>query len=249
MRTGIVLLCLVVTAAANPLKLFRWRGDSLPDTITASRYMSAGVAWVDVEDLNGRIDDFGLGEFSSYSLNLALGWSVTRDRLISGGEWEGLFWRGNEIGGQRSSFWASRLFFNTGVDLLGCEDLSFYPLVGIGAGLSALRAGPAQVSFTEALVEPQQTMSIYQLSFLINAGAGFDYKLSSWRGYRNMLIGFRAGYVFDPAGSTQWSRGISEVTDGPEPLLRGAYVRIVLGNSVRFSPKRIRRMRKRSEGR
>lgn len=248
MRSCIVLLVLVITAGANPLKLFRWSGDSLPDTVTARRYMSAGAAWVEIDDLNDRLGEFNLGEFSPYSLNLALGWSVSRDRLISGMELEGLFWRTNEIEDSKSSLFASRLMFNTGIDLLKWQGLSFYPLVGLGVGVSALKAGPAEISFNEALVTPEQELNIYQFTFLVDAGAGFDYTLSSFRGYRNMVIGLRAGYVFDPAGSSEWMRGLTSVTDGPELLLRGPYVRIVLGNAIRFSPRRIQRMRGKSRG-
>ncbi|NLP02380.1 MAG: hypothetical protein GX089_07795 [Fibrobacter sp.] len=219
---------LVFTTSAQ---IHRWRGDSLPTNLILRHYLMGGVSWIDVDQLNSRLDGLDLTGFSSYNLSLGYGWDMIYDRVMTGGNIEALLWRKNSDDGTRAGFWAGRININTGFQVLSQENLFLYPILGLGLGIASLWVGPDQVPFGTAVNSPSPD-NLWQFSIVINLGAGFDVKLPAWRKFNNSIVGIRAGYFFDPVRSTDWRKGGSEVTGGPDVNLQGPYIQAILGKGV-----------------
>jgi hypothetical protein len=224
-------------------QLHRWDGDTVPLEVTGRHYMMAGVDWIDVDDLNETLNERGLQDFSTYALGLGWGWDMTYGRILSGGALNGTFWRANETSGTRSTFWAGKLMFNAGFQLLNSQQFFLYPVVGIGGGMGNLVIGPDEVPFNTAISQPDPSFSAHQYSFLINLGGGLDLLSQQWRMHKNMLIGIRAGYIIDPFRSTTWYRNRTTVTGGPDSRLQGPYVHLVLGKAHSWRSARMERIR------
>ena len=245
MKKSLLFLGVVCTLLLVPVvsgQIHRGDGDTLSETLLGRSFFMGGVAWLDLDELNSRMNALGLTEFSEYGLSLAIGWDMIFNRMVSGGELEGIFWRTNETDGVRQKFWAGRLLFNSGFQILSSDRIFLYPLLGLGGGIARLWIGPEQISFDDALAI-QSPDPLYQFTVVINLGVGFDVLFPLWRGYKNILLGFRGGYMFDPVRSSRWYRGGPDITGGPDVNVQGPYIQVVLGKGVRWRSRRAERMK------
>ncbi|MDG5814464.1 hypothetical protein QA601_05205 [Chitinispirillales bacterium ANBcel5] len=215
-----------------------WFGSGRNPTPVFRNYLMLGADWVDVDDLNSVLEEFELGEFSPYSFSATFGWDAIRNRILMGGEIGGLFWRQSETQGSRTNFFSSRVLLNNGIALVQTGNFVLYPLVGVGLGLSSLTIAPDETTFEDALNTPDETLKLRRFSFIINLGAGVTFSTTSPGRAGVRLIGIRAGYMFDPARGSDWNRGTTTVVDGPDPRLRGPYVRLLFGSGIPMARRR-----------
>ncbi len=198
-------------------------------------YLLIGGALVENGAVNKEIERLGYTGFSRYSLSLGFGGIRLHGRFVSGGEFEGLLWKHNKNGNSESMFSAGRLLSLHGISVLPSSNFLLYPLVGIGGGISSLRAGPKEVPFDSAFAIPSQlpsSSSLSQFTFLVDLGLGMNYSHPFPHGKPGkMSIGLRAGYMFDPFDNDEWHRHGTTLTNGPNSDLSGPYVRLTLGTS------------------
>ncbi|NLG15835.1 MAG: hypothetical protein GX556_00735 [Fibrobacter sp.] len=218
-------------------QMYRWSGDSLPSSVSLRHYLMGGVSWIDVDDLNSRLDGLGLTEFSSHNLTVGYGWDMIYDRILTGGQVEALLWRSNTDEGTKSTLWSGELVINAGFQVLSSDKMFLYPIVGLGLGMTSLWVGAQQVPFGTALTTPAND-NLYQFTMVINLGAGFDYMLPTWKGHKSCIVGVRAGYMFDPIRNTDWRREGTEVTGGPDVNLQGPYIQAILGKAMSWPKKK-----------
>ncbi|MBN1575874.1 MAG: hypothetical protein JW913_04935 [Chitinispirillaceae bacterium] len=216
-----------------------------------THYFMLGGALVGNGEVNNSLTDMGYGEFSRYGLSLGFGGIRRYRRYIRGGEFEGLFWRRNKTDNNESRFSAGRFFSLHGFSLVSTPNVSLYPLVGIGGGVTSLWAGPRDVPFDSALAIPSQlpeSSPLHQLTFLIDLGLGLHFSHPMPRGKPGrMTIGLRAGYILDPVDNGRWYRNSVRLTDGPDSDLSGPYVRLTLGGSGMRNRKECCRPHRRGE--
>ncbi|MBN1306665.1 MAG: hypothetical protein JXA18_02020 [Chitinispirillaceae bacterium] len=198
-------------------------------------YFMLGGALVDNSEVNRSIADMGYGEFSRYGLSLGFGGIRRHGRYLNGGEFEGVFWKRNNTDDAESRLSVGRFISLHGFSLVSTPNISLYPLVGIGGGITSLWAGPKEVQFESAFAIPSrlpESRPLHQLTFLIDLGLGMHFFRPLPRGKPGVMsIGFRAGYVLDPVDNDRWYRNSVRLTRGPDSDLSGPYVRLTFGGS------------------
>jgi len=222
----------------------RWNGDTLPTEMLGRYYLTAGVDWIDVTGLNDTLGTLNSTEFSPYGIGVGFGWDMVYDWVITGGQVSGLFWDIAESDNRRTILWGGRALFNSGLQLTSGSqsNVLFYPLVGVGAGMTCLSIGPARVPFRQALATPERRLHVTQFSFLLHGALGLDYMMPTWRGFTNTVIGVRGGYIYDPLKGDNWYRSGTTITGGPDIQMTGPYIHIILGKGFRWSSKRMKRL-------
>ena len=198
-------------------------------------YFMLGGALVDNSEVNQRMSRLGYGEFSRYGFSIGFGGLRTYRRYVKGGEFEGMFWKRSKKNGTESRFTTGRFLSLHGFSLVSSPNISLYPLIGIGGGVTSLWAGPKEVPFDSAFAIPSQlpeSSPLHQLSFLIDLGFGLQFSRPIPHGRPGrMAIGIRAGYIFDPVDNDRWYRNGTRLTGGPDSDLSGPYLRLTLGGS------------------
>jgi hypothetical protein len=201
----------------------------------AMHYFFSGGSFVDNRDVSTKMEDLGYPGFSRYNLLLGGGGFRCHGRLVEGGDVEALLWRRNTSGNKESRFGAGRAVSYLGVSLLNKPHLAVFPLVGLGAGISSLRAGPIEVPFDSGFSVPSQTPPkgfMYQGSFLVDLGIGAFFSRPSHGGkHRKLTLGLRSGYMFDPVETHKWFRDGISLKGGPDSNLSGPYLRLTIGIS------------------
>jgi hypothetical protein len=194
--------------------------------------LSVGVGWVDLKDLNSRLNGLGLSEFRTYGLSVNLEHQTVINRMMMGGQLKGLYFKDRLTNNTRTAFMAGEILLNSGFNVVNTEHVNLYPYLGLGAGLMNLVVGDKNTPFDTALARPNTNLNIYQGRFLIDLGVGFDL-LGGKNPSRLGLLGLRAGYTFDPTKSDRWMRDGLFVTETPKPTLNGAYVLLTIGGAER----------------
>lgn len=227
-----ILAGIVVTAFTLPG--FGHSDSTCPTNINVLKKhdVSAGVAWVDMNPLNGKLASLGLSEFRTYGLSVDLEHQTVINRMMMGGELKGLFFKDRLTNNTRTTFNAGELLLKSGFNVVNTEHVNVYPYLGLGAGLMNLVIGDKNTPFDTALVRPNTNLNLYQARFLVDLGVGFDL-LGGKDPARLGLLGLRAGYTFDPTKSDRWMRDGLFVTSAPEPSLNGAYIVLTLGGAQR----------------
>jgi opacity protein-like surface antigen len=192
-----------------------------------NHYFIGGVTWIDNEALTPYLSAYGIGEYSTYNLNLGYGAMKTWGRFVHGLEINTLLWKKNTSDNYRAEFWAARVLGVTGYEVVKTKNLKLFPYAGLGMGMSSISITAENMTFTDAL-NASKTGSLHLYSVLINLGAGFDFYKP--RCSKTKMIGIRGGYVFDPIKSNQWYKGNSKVKHGPDIKLSGPYVNLVIGH-------------------
>lgn len=228
-----LLFPVLITASQHPEK--NKQQSNHRKTVLKSHYFMVGGAFVDNNDVNHRMKQMGYTEFTRYGLSVGFGWNRRFRKFISGGEFEGLFWKRNHYKKHESVFGAGRVLALYGVSLFQSKTYSLYPLFGLGGGVSHLRAGPSELPFDSAFVLPSQvpTMSsLYQFAFLLDFGMGAEIKRPLPRGKPgNVTIGLRLGYLLNPVEKNKWHRSGVTIRNGPFSNLSGPYLRLTLGST------------------
>lgn len=236
--------CMTIPAYSEGYPCCKAKGNQGKHTANVKRnyYLTLGGSIVENQDVTKRTERLGYPGFSRYNLSLGFGSFRSHNRFVEGGEFEGLLWKRNTSGNLESRFGAGRTVSFIGYSLFKNPHITLFPLIGLGAGISFLRAGPTEVPFDSSFTVPSQTPPdgfIYQGSFLIDAGIGaFISRSHPKKKYKNIAFGIRAGYLFDPVDSENWYRNGITLKDGPDSNLSGPYLRMTFGVSKNRCEKR-----------
>lgn len=201
-------------------------------------FFSVGWQRLDLGDLNPRLEAAGYPAFAEDFLSLGGSGYFVRQRVIIGGEGNGLL-RPSETtadGAFRTRLSGGYGMFNLGYALASSPRAALFPMVGIGGGGVVLeildRATP---NFDDVLLNPQRGARLTSGGLMLDASAGVTYRLTEppprrpRRGSGGLALGLRAGYTFAPF-TTEWRTDAgNDVAAGPDVSLQGAYVRVMLG--------------------
>lgn len=207
------------------------------DTLSSKTfyYLLTGGAMIDNDALNERFNANGIGEFSRYAGAIGFGSIHRFRRYVSVYEFESLLWKKNRADNLVGMLNAGRFTSLHGIQIVDKPWFSLYPLAGIGAGFTSIKAWPEEIPFDGALTDGAASATrsaLIQATFLLDVGFGAHFSKSmSYGKSGSAMVGIRAGYIFDPVKSNRWYRDRSEVRDGPDGNLSGPYVRIILGGS------------------
>jgi hypothetical protein len=198
---------------------------------------STGLNLIDAGDLNRSVKIHNM-EFGDQQWALGgLGFGIVGPGIILGGEGYGFSQEasGDTMTGTLSGGYG---FFNVGYELLRKKDFFAYPFVGIGGGgytlklVQDLREHDAQTLINQA----NKMVELERGAFLLELGLGAGY-LIDMSGYNKkqesaerggFFIGFRTGYIFDPA-SPSWTFAGSKVRNGPDLTSNTFFVTLQFG--------------------
>ena len=194
-------------------------------------HLGGGVNWINLDDANNVLEDEGLPELDPFAGTVRLGMSVRKRRLVIGHEFDLLMWEDRFAGGNRVSLWSGYWTLDAGYNVLDPQAgrWTVYPLLQLGAGVFKLKVAERKRSFGDMLSDPVRGHDFVQVTFLPGVGGAVEYRVKTRKKGKDLLIGLRAGYLFDPNASDLWWDSGVEITGGPEPLLRGPYVHLVVG--------------------
>lgn len=202
--------------------------------ITFHVLFSGGYQRVPMGTLASRLDSQG------YS-------SLPQDFLTIGASVQMLAWDVmTEFEGQAGIAWplshpdywlnmsANQTFFNLGYRFYPTEQLSIYPLVGLGVSILELNFVRTAVptDFDEALVMPAQQGQLSHRAVALNLGLGVDWHWGNWG-----LLGLRGGIIWLPAAGA-WTISASPndrfnrraaIANGPELGHIAPYLRLNIG--------------------
>jgi len=205
-------------------------------------YLSGGVAGIDADELNERLDANGYPTFGTSAAVLGIG----AYRLFSNGLMCGF--EGNGLGVGEEESIRGDIGLGGGYATLGIgyafalpHRMRVYPRIGIGAGGMGLSFESEEdtVDFDDVLANPQPAPDVDEpvLSIdglVIDVGGGVEF--TPMRRGSGPLISVRAGYLYAPFDD-HWNviRGSSssDVTNGPDASISGFYVRVVVGGAWR----------------
>lgn len=158
-----------------------------------------GGSFQTFDGLNGRL--FGLPQYKSlknYTATIGLGWFKERNRVIS----DAGFTLGSSMSGKRDERSSTIRYIgfnaNVGYDLLKNDNITLYPLLGLGyQGYQAIfYKDNSQVDFNDVLESPVVQQNIIPVKFtngffIYRAGAGVLFKSPKCPG----SIGVQTGYT------------------------------------------------------
>jgi hypothetical protein len=193
-------------------------------------YVGAGVVFVNPDKFNTVLSANGLSAFSSRSPTVTLGIQTSLRRVVWEKEISFSGWQHNLDSNTRSDLSAAGLLWNTGFNFLPREQpIALMPFVGAGLGLNAMHIRSETKSISGILSANEPNARMWQATLVLNAGLGADYTITSPDRSKGIIIGLRAGYLFDPIkNKSWWSDGI-RVTDLSALSRNGAYARVVIG--------------------
>jgi hypothetical protein len=225
---GLALATGAVFAAGAP-------GDTACPKVRVGGYMSFGGLLGDLDVMNGALESRGYTGFKNYAYHLGAGmFRVRRNRLVTGLELKGLFWRPTSDDNSVSELYGASGLVNVGFNVLPEGRFLLYPYVGAGARRYALRLREKDVEFDTALARPTSDVFMWQRAGSLQAGLGFDFLLPSRRNpARARVIGLRAGYLFDVSRTRDWESADVDVRHGPGLSASGVYGQLVLGKSAK----------------
>lgn len=137
---------------------------------------------------------------------------------------------GHEFGEAEASMAVHGAMLDIGFTLVERDELVFYPLAGIGVGVTSLSvsmpSGPR--SFDEVVRAPLQeeatSTTLEATSMLVHLGVGS----ALWGSGHGDFVGVRTGFTLAPLGSG-WKQVAGSAVDGPAPPVTGGYLHLMFG--------------------
>lgn len=234
-----IMLCAGIIAIsfqvfALPRKCCATKTGCVKDSVqsTSFHYLQFGGVLVDNGSINSRLDENGIGEFSDYTGSVGFGTARFVRRYVSVNDLQFLFWKKSYQNNLIGKLGAARFTSLHGIQLIEKAGFSFYPLAGIGAGLTSFSVRPEKRSFDDALTGTPSMATgsaLFQPTFLFDVGVGAHFTKKMQKHNKTGIVGLRAGYIFDPVKSNRWYQGRTEIPDGPDGNLSGPYLRLTMG--------------------
>lgn len=213
----------------------QWRSPFF-SPVVGNLYFLGGAGFYNMDGLNNSLDDTGYSQLNSPALSLGVGTDFSIGRLILGAEWQWLRNVGTEAERDdlradiNSKYW----LFRIGVDLAHWKGLRIYPLLGIGtASTKVAIASENGANFDDVLEDPGREVRMSQTGLLLDASLGIDYRFKVRETETKssfFTVGVRGGYLFAPY-SSEWKTSSAEISGGPDILMSGPTVQLMLGIS------------------
>jgi hypothetical protein len=210
--------------------------DSANPKMTARGfYVDGGGFLGDVSNLNKSLGQRGYSGLKDYAYVLGFGGMSAKWRVVSGLEFRAVAWRPTDDDNSVTELYGASGLYNIGFNVLKPHaKVRLYPYVGAGFGGYTLRLREEEVSFDTSLVRRTSDAMIWQNVGALQAGLGLDWLIPTRRNPNvSRVIGFRAGYVFDPSPGRDWEISKVEVNGGPSLSASGVYGQLVIGKSVK----------------
>ncbi len=196
-------------------------------------YFIFGHNVLDIKNFNDTLKNNGYSTMSDSFVSFGGGGHAIIDNLVIGGEGHGLSGREEDIGNDyKASIKAGYGFFNIGYVIFNVENLSIYPLLGIGGGGIDVKISEiSSPSFNDILNNPERSVELTTGGILISLSLCTEYLLSLGEGYGGtkggIIVGLRIGYTWSP--SYNWTLDGSNIPGSPNVGINGYFIRLSIG--------------------
>ncbi|MBD3345133.1 MAG: hypothetical protein GF401_08745 [Chitinivibrionales bacterium] len=202
--------------------------------VSLVKYVLGGAGKYDMEDINNEINGFGIDGFNDWAGQFGAGAQLgVGDYFIFGHQftvnwWEEADGENNLDGGFQTFNWVAY----SGVDLIPFManiPLRFYPQLGVGGALTRLKISDSSFDFDQAVVETASRDALYQAHFIIEIAGVVDYTFLVPNWNKGIIVGARAGFLWQPFVKDNWNRSGSNFTNGPEHHLNSLQLQGFIG--------------------
>ena len=212
-----------------------WRSPFF-SPVVGNLYFLGGAGFYNTDGTNDLLSENGYTELKNPALSLGVGWDMSIGRLIVGleGQWLKNVATEAERDDLRADIDSKYWLFRMGIDLVHWRGLRIYPLLGIGSGKTRISISSENgATFADVLENPGREVRMNQSGLLLDASLGIDYRFKIRETERKasfFTVGVRGGYLFAPY-SSEWKTGSGEISGGPDLLMNGPTVQLMIGFS------------------
>lgn len=194
-------------------------------------FIAPGVSWIDADKLNDFLATQGISSFKDVAPTLSLGGSKEYRRLIFESNLTMRYWHERVNSNVRTSLFMGDMMWNTGYNLLPPSFMTrVFPYAGIGFGINSIYLRNDTATFADMRSSQNTNSMLWKAKFLINAGLGTDLILTKDKSGPGLVMGLRAGYLYDPFNHNKsWYSSGTEIKGMPDLRQSGAYIKLILG--------------------
>lgn len=195
-----------------------------PQSAVMIPYFIGGVAAIDMDDFNQKLQPLGYRRIRDYAYDFAAGFHRMSGSIIRGGELRLTQWETRSVGGKtiqmRNLCVSTHFGFNA---LENNPIVDIFPFIGVGGGILELVLRRNAIPFdTLANSSTLYHQDLTQATILVSAGIELHYMIKNQnRPEMSKIIGLRIGFGFDPSQPDDWSSNAIEISDGPRLIMTG----------------------------
>ncbi|NPU99782.1 MAG: hypothetical protein HPY53_00200 [Brevinematales bacterium] len=223
----LALLFLVLFLA--PIILF---ADKIEPGLNGKLGATAGSGSLDLSALNSRFSAYGYPALPEWYFTLGGIYQLSDGGIIA--EFEYLRYINNSATGNgfiaTAGGWCS--WVNVGYALINLPFLQIYPIAGIGGGTLSVKVTEdfSVNGFDNILSQTNKIIELEKATYTAFIGGGVDFVIDMGpESQVDLLLGARAGYVFDLSGSSGWSSLGVSLPSGPSSGFSGPLIRVFIG--------------------
>ena len=199
------------------------------DTAYVAVPVSVGVISIfEIPELNQALTAQGLDTLPR--LTVTLNAAITR--AYANGVVVEPHYRFTILNNEEATVTCHHLLLNAGYLIASRGDVTAYPMIGAGFGISTLEVAQLNVEgarFDEVLAKPEGDALLASSVFMLHAG----FAANLWGSGHGDFIGLRTGILFAPTASS-WKRRGYTVYGGPPPPIAGGYLALAFGFGAPF---------------
>jgi hypothetical protein len=195
---------------------------------------TAGSGALDLSALNTRLAVYGYPSLPEWYFTLGGVYQLSDGSIIA--EFEYLRYINNSATGNgfiaTAGGWCS--WVNVGYALINLPFLQIYPIAGIGGGTLSVKVTEdfSANGFDNILSQTNKIIELEKATYTAFIGGGVDFVIDMGAEAQvDLLLGARAGYVFDLSGSSGWSSQGVSLPSGPSSGFSGPLIRVFIGIS------------------
>jgi hypothetical protein len=227
-------------------------GPALPVRITDERldtlgnlrkmnglFYSFSYGWqqANVHSLNRVLRENNFPEFNQFGVNIGMGGYKMAGKWIFGGEGHLGFYNEKPKPFYDATLTSGSGFIQAGYRIVSSSSILFYPLIGIGGGVSSLKISEEPINglnFYQYLSDPGKNINLSSGNAIVSLSLNLNYftREVTLSGFH---LGISAGY-FLSLPSSGWYTFNANLEGGPGYSLSGAFLRLRFGGgSFSFS--------------
>ena len=196
-------------------------------------YFAIGNAWLNIDNLNSKLENAGYNKLSNTFNTFGLGAFVSLpNRLLLGVEGYGMFDKSVTSGAFKTRLMSGAGFFDIGYMAYTNEAVSIYPILGIGGMGHQLEIAETGVSnFNSVLANPRRESLLTAGGFALNLSVGGDVLINFAKNQsrkQGLALGIRAGYIYMP-WDVDWELAENTLSNSPSSSLSGFYINFTIG--------------------
>lgn len=204
---------------------------------TSKLYISGGVQFLDMTELNAAISAAGLPALPYDYPTIGFSYQLAQNRVCTEFECQWLIKLSADEAPYQSSYWGFYTAYHVGYLVVNTSHFNLFPDFGIGYGKqNAALVEYSSQTLSGFIAGSPLNLRLESSSFLLFLGIGMDFMFGKDTSSDavNFALGLRTGYCYQ-AGSAQWSANDVDLAQSPDNRMSGFYLKLFVGISTGVS--------------